>query len=80
MKWFKNNGMKVNADICYLLVNSKTRVCTKIGLYNIESSKQQKLLGVLIDNKLTFDKHITILCSKTSQKLNSLGTGGLEAF
>ena len=72
MKWFKNNGMKANADKCYLVVNSKEKVCTKIGSYNIESSEQQKLLGVLIDNKLTFDKHINNLCTKASQKLNAL--------
>ena len=64
--------MKANADKCYLVVNSKEKVCTKIGSYNIESSEQQKLLGVLIDNKLTFDKHINNLCAKASQKLNML--------
>ena len=36
----------------------------------VVSSK--KLLGVLIDNKLTFDKHINNLCAKANQKLNSL--------
>ena len=35
------------ADKCHLLVNSK--VSTKIGPYNIESSEQQKLLGALIE-------------------------------
>ena len=39
--------MKANADKCHLLVNSK--VSTKIGPYNIESSEQQKLLGALIE-------------------------------
>ena len=50
LKWFKNNEMKANAKKCHLLVNSKEKVCTKIGPYNNESSEQQKLLGVLIDN------------------------------
>ena len=72
LKWFKNNGIKANADKCHLLVNSKEKVCTKIGPYNTESSGQQKLLGVLIDNKLTFDKHINTLCAKAIQKLNVL--------
>ena len=47
-------------------------MCTEIGPYNIETSEQQKLLGVLIDNKLTFDKHINNSCAKPSQKLNAL--------
>ena len=72
MTWFKNNGMKANANKCHLLVNSKEKVCTKIGPYNIERSEQQKLLGVLLDNKTTFDKHINNLCAKASQKLNAL--------
>ena len=64
--------MIANADKCHLLVNSKEKGCTKIGPYNIESNEHQKLLGVLIDNKLTFDKHINNLCAKASQKLNAL--------
>ena len=59
--------MKANADKCHLLVNSKEKGCTKIGPYNIESNEHQKLLGVLIDNNLTFDKHINNLCAKASQ-------------
>ena len=64
--------MKGNAGKCHLLVNSKEKVCTKIESYNIENSEQQKLLGILIDNKLTFDKHINNLSAKASQKLNAL--------
>ena len=64
--------MKANVYKCHLLVNSKEKVCTKIGPYDIESTEQQKLLAVLIDNKLTFDKHINNLCAKASQKLNAL--------
>ena len=32
LTWFKNNDeMRANADKCYLLVNSKEKVCAKIG-------------------------------------------------
>ena len=72
MKCLKNYEMKANADKCHLLVNSKEKVCTKIGPYNIKSSELQKLLGILIDIKLTFDKHINNLCKRASQKLNAL--------
>ena len=56
----------------HLLASSKEKVCAKFGPHDIESREQQKLLGVLIDNKLTFDKHINNLCTKASQKLNVL--------
>ena len=48
--------MEINADKCHLLADSKEKVSAKIVSYNIQSSEQQKLLEVLIDNKLTFDK------------------------
>ena len=66
----KNNGMKANADKCYLIVNWKEKVCA--GRCDIQSSEQKKLLGVLNDNKSTFGKHINNICAKASQKLNAL--------
>ena len=47
-------------------------VTIKIKESAIESSNSEKLLGVTIDSKLSFDDHITILCRKTSQKLHAL--------
>ena len=36
------------------------------------SSSYEKLLGILIDRDLSFDKHIKSLCTKAGQKLNAL--------
>ena len=36
-----------------------------------ESSTSKKLLGVTIDNKLKFDKHVENICQKASRKLNA---------
>ena len=47
-------------------------VTIKIKESAIESSNSEKLLGVTIDSKLSFDNHITTLCRKTSQKLHAL--------
>ena len=44
----------------------------KIKGSTIESSYSEKLLGVTIDSKLSFDDHITILCRKTGQKHHAL--------
>ena len=39
---------------------------------NIKISSSKKLLGVLIDNKLTFNEHVSKLCKKASIKLHAL--------
>ena len=38
----------------------------------IESTNYEKLLGVKIDSKLSFDKHIKMICKKESDKLRAL--------
>ena len=37
-----------------------------------KNSKEETFLGVIIDNKLTFDSHINRMCKKASQKLSAL--------
>ena len=39
------------------------------------SSSSEELLGVLMDNELTFHNHVTRLCSKANQKLSALARG-----
>ena len=70
--WFSNNGMKANPDKCHLLLSGKENCVANIDNHVIESSKQQKLLGILLDNELRFDKHVDNLCNKASQKLSAL--------
>ena len=38
----------------------------------MENSKEQKILGVIIENKLNFKSHIGELCKKASQKIAAL--------
>ena len=35
-------------------------------------SNDVKLLGITLDNKLKFDKHVSNICSKTNRKLRAL--------
>ena len=70
--WFKFNSMKANREKCHLLLNSDEKCNASIGNHLIENSKQQKLLGVLLDNNLKFEKHVNNLCTKASQKLSAL--------
>ena len=36
------------------------------------NSKEEKILGVIIDNRLTFSSHIRELCKKASEKISAL--------
>ena len=43
-----------------------------VGIEDIECENSVKLLGITIDTKLDFSKHVSILCGKASQKLHAL--------
>ena len=75
LEWFADNFMKLNADKCNLLVlgqSTNEPVTVRIGNSEVVNSSQQKLLGVQIDNKLSFDNHVSKLCQKASNKLYAL--------
>ena len=38
----------------------------------LENSKEEVVLGITIDNKLTFDSHVKSICQKAVQKLSLL--------
>ena len=64
--------MKANADKCHLLVTRDTDVTAKIGEFDVKNGREEKLLGVKIDKKLSFENHVSSLCKKASQKLHAL--------
>ena len=47
--------------------DTRNETCIFKGLV-MKNSKEQKMLEVTIDNKLTFESHIKNLCKKASQK------------
>ena len=71
-KWFHKNHMKANADKCHLSVTTKTAVSANIEEFVISNSNKEKLLGINIDTKLSFENHVSSLCKKVSQKLHAL--------
>ena len=72
--WLENNYMKLNTEKCHLLIFGKSRekLSLKIGEEVITESKEEKLLGVIIDKKLNFKSHVAALFKKTDQKLHAL--------
>ena len=47
-----------------------------VGENNVTEKNQVKLLGIIIDNELKFDDHITKICHKAKSKLSALSRLG----
>ena len=64
--------MKVNPDKFYYLVSDKEIRQVDICNEKLSSTCSEKLLGMKIDNMLTFQEHVEGLCKKASQKVSAL--------
>ena len=72
--WFEANYMKLNKKKCHFLLagNTPEHLWAKVGEEVIWESSHEKLLGLVIDKKLNFNKHLTIICKKVSAKVTAL--------
>jgi hypothetical protein len=72
--WFEQNCMAANPDKFQAIFLGKgvSQECIEIKKIKITPEKYVKLLGVLIDNQLNFDTHVSEICKKTSKQLNAL--------
>ena len=72
-QWFYENYTVLKTGKCrFMCLENNTE--NEIFLFHdilMENSKEQKFLGVIIDNKLNFKSHISELCKKASQKIAS---------
>ena len=71
VNWFRNKNMIVNPDKFQLMLlqkSAKKVIQEKLQINNneIESENSVTPLGITIDNRLSFDDHISKLCSKAS--------------
>ena len=71
-KWSSDNQFQANASKCHVLLSTDEHVQVKIGTAQIKNSSSEKLLGVTIDAKLSFEKHIEQICAKARAKLKAL--------
>ena len=72
--WFDINYMKLNREKCHFLLagNTPEFLWAKVGEELIWESSYEKLLGLTIDKKLNFNKHLSILCKKVNGKVSAL--------
>ena len=75
--WFTTNGIFVNPDEFKAFIIDKKRTnCTneKIQISNedIQTVRSVKLLGIIIDDCLNFNEHISSICKSAANQLNAL--------
>ena len=75
LKWFKVNSMKANPQKFQFMILGKSTsqtIILNINSIKIRESQNVELLGLTIDNRLTFKDHINMLCRRASYKLHAL--------
>ena len=74
---FRNNNMIANTDKFQAIIMNKRRenqLTHKSKIYSnkLETTKTVKLLGIKIDNQLSFIQYISKSCSKAAMQLNAI--------
>lgn len=74
LDWFKSNFMKANPEKFQSMCISRYNHDLKINVNGIvvKSTNSVKLLGLHIDNKLSFSDHISVLCKRVGKQVNAL--------
>jgi len=74
VEWFESNYMKLNQDKCHLIISGHKHeaMFVNINEHQIWESREQKLLGIVLENTLKFENHLSTQCKKAGQKLSAL--------
>ena len=64
--------MKAKQDECRLIISKNENVSMHIGLFEIKNTNYDKLLGIKVDSRLSFNKHLDGIIKKASRKINAL--------
>ena len=67
LKWFSNNYMVASADKCHLITSTSEEMSVRIENEIIKNSLQEKLFGIEIDHRLTFEPHVENFVKKQSR-------------
>ena len=70
-KWYEQNGMKRNASKYQAIVKGKSQVKPQLYCENtaIAITGELEMLGVAVDDKMKFERHIANVCRKVSQQI-----------
>ena len=83
IKWFSDNNMIVNPKKFRAIIKNRENRsnhnhCLIINNAEIKSKESVTLLGIEIDNKLNFEKHVSTICKKANNQLNAISRIGAD--
>ena len=71
-EWFHDNYLKINSVKSHAMLTTDNKLKINVKGSPISNGKLVKLLGVIVDNKFSFESHLNLVCKKVSQKLHAL--------
>ena len=71
-EWFHENYLKASSGKSHVMLTTDIKLKINVKGSPISNEKTGKLLGVTVDNKLSFEPHLNLVCKKVSQKLHAL--------
>ena len=74
LDWFKHNRMVANPkkfQVMFLGLKQHQEILLEIGNKTVNVIRSVKLLGIVIDDELKFDKHVERLCQQVGKKVNA---------
>ena len=66
-EWFHDNYLKANSGKSHVMLTTDNKLKTNVKGSPISNKKIVKLLGVTVDNKLSFESHLNMVCKKVRQ-------------
>ena len=72
--WFSNNGMRANPDKYQVMIFKKGETPQSITIKGnvIHCQSSVKLLGITIDDTLSFNKQVEYICRKAGRQVNAM--------
>ena len=75
VKYFKSNNLKLNSAKCkFMRITNKKTIIFNYKIDNVEilQVKEQKYIGVIYDEKMTFNSHINYITEKALKKFYTM--------
>ena len=72
--WFKSDRMVANPQkfqIIFLGMKQNQEFLLEIGNIIVKATRSVKLLGITVDDKMKFEKHVKTLCEKVCKKVRA---------